>query len=115
MRDSGSSESTINDGSPRRDFAGEPVDADDVAEMDVDLAGLLNRAQQLDAPAPVDKVEEDELAHIAAGEHSSCEAALRLPRRAVLELFRLGADGGDLVAVRKAFRRGHRRASLVSS
>ena len=53
------------DGSPRRDFAGEPVDADDVAEVDVDLARALDGAEQLDPPGAVDEVEEDELPHVA--------------------------------------------------
>ena len=107
MRESSSSESTRSDGSPRRDFAGEPVDADDVAEVDVDLARALHRAHELDAPAAVDEVEEDELPHVAARHHAAGEPALRVGGRAVVERLRLGADGGDLVAVGEALRRRH--------
>ena len=82
--------------------------ADDVAEVDVDLARDLGGAHQLDAAAAVDEVEEDELPHVAARHHASGEAALRLGGRAVGERLRVGADGGDLVAVGKALRGGHR-------
>ena len=47
--------------------------ADDVAEMDVDLAGARGRAEELDPAAAVDEVEEDELAHVAPREHASGE------------------------------------------
>ena len=82
-------------------------DADDVAEVHVDLARALDRAEQLDPPAAVDEVEEDELAHVAARHHAAGEPALRLGGRAVLERLRLGADARDLVAVGEALRRGH--------
>ena len=79
-----------------------PDDADDVAEVDVDLAGARERAEQLDPAAAVDEVEEDELAHVAAREHAAGEAALpRAPRRRARALG-LGAHGGDLVAVGEA-------------
>src|SRR5581483_9892361 len=47
------------------------ADADDVAEMHVDLARSLDRAEKLDAAAPVDEVEEDELPHVPARHHAS--------------------------------------------
>ena len=86
--------------------------ADDVAEVHVDLAGAGRRAEQLDAAAAVDEVEEDELAHVAAREHAAGEPArLGRPRRSVVERLGLGADGRDLVAVREAlWRRGASRS-----
>ena len=43
--------------------------ADDVAQVDVELAGALDRAEELDPAGAVDEVEEDELAEVAAREH----------------------------------------------
>ena len=79
---------TFSDGSPRRDLAGCPPHADDVAEVDVDLVG-----DQLDAAAPVDEVEEGDLAHLAPCHHPSGEPELLrlvLPTR----LERLGLGPG---------------------
>ena len=81
--------------------------------MDVDLAGARERAEQLDPAAPVDEVEEDELPHVAAREHPARETALLGPFGAGLERCGLGADGGDLVAVRKALRRRRPHGSLT--
>ena len=50
--------------------------ADDVAEVDVDLAGAVDRAEELDPARAVDEVEEDELPHVAAREHAAGEPAL---------------------------------------
>ena len=76
--------------------------ADDVAEMEIELARALDRADQLDAAGAVDEVEEDELPHVAARHDPAGEAALRrVVGRAGLELLGLGADGRDLVPVRK--------------
>ena len=107
MRASTSSESTWSDGSPRRDFAGEPVDTDDVAEMHVDLARALDRAEELDPPAAVDEIEEDELAHVAARHHAAREPAFRLRGCAVLVLFGLGANAAISSRSGKRFARGH--------
>ena len=85
-------------------------DAGDVAEVDVDLAGSLDRADQLDAPAAVDELEEGELAHVAAREDAAGEAALLCGFAAGLERLGLGPHGGDLVPVRKALR-FHRRSA----
>ncbi len=82
-------------------------DADDVTQVDLDLARALHRAQELDAPAPVDEVEKDELAHVAAGHHAPREPARRLSGRAVLERFRFDSDRRAVVAVGEALRRGH--------
>ena len=59
---------------------GRAGDADDVAEVDVDLARALDRAEQLDAPGAVDEVEEDELPHVAARHDAAGEPALRRRR-----------------------------------
>ena len=83
-----------------------PADrADDVAEVDVDLAGAAERAEELDPAAAVDEVEEDELAHVAPGEHPAGEAPLLGALDAGLERLGLRAHGGDLVAVRESLRR----------
>ena len=67
-----------------------PADADDVAEVDVDLRS----GEQLDPAAAVDEVEEDDLPHLAPRHH-----AAREPERAVdssvrpaSSCSRLGAD-----------------------
>ena len=51
-----------------------PCHSDDVAEVDVDLAGARCVAQKLDPRAAVDEVEEDELPHAAAPEHTAGDA-----------------------------------------
>ena len=84
-----------------------PGDADEVAEVHVDLARALDRAEQLDAPGAIDEVEEDELPHVAARHHAPGEPPLRLGRRPVLERVGFIPDGGDLVAAGKALRGGH--------
>src|SRR4029079_8195515 len=43
-----------------------PAHADDVAQVDVEPAQLFRLGQELDLPASVDEVEEDELSHVAA-------------------------------------------------
>ena len=70
--------------------------------MHVHLARRLDLAEQLDAAAAVDEVEEDELAHVAPREHTAREAPRLLAFHVVLERVRLGVDGGDLVPVGKA-------------
>ena len=87
-------------------------DADDVAEVDVDLAGALEGAQELDSPGAVDEVEEHELAQVASRQHTAGEASRRPGLRTVLERPRLREDRCDLVAVGKALRRGHSRESI---
>ena len=90
--------------------------ADDVAEVDVDLARARLRAEQLDPAAAVDEVEEDELPHVAARQHAPGQAALLGAFDAVLERVRLGADAGDLVAVREPLRwRGHEGLTIAQA
>ena len=77
-----------------------PADADDVAEVDVDLA-----CEQLEPPAPVDEVEERDLPHLAARHHASRNAeGPRLVGRARLDLLRHLPDRSDLVPVGKTLR-----------
>ena len=104
---SSSSSSTASDGSPRRVFVGLAVDADDVAEVDVDRAGAVGRAEELDLPRAVDEVEEDELAVPAAPEHPPGDAARLVAFLPGLELLRLGPSRGDLVPLREALRQRH--------
>ena len=117
MRERSSSSSTASDGSPRRLFAGLPVDADHVAEVDVDLAGARGRAQQLDAARAVDEVEEDELPHVTPRHHAPGEAPRLGGLRPALERLGLGANLGDLVAVRIALRRAlaHGRLTIAQA
>ena len=86
---------------------GRSFDADDVAEVNLDLARALDVAHELDPAGAVDEVEEDELAHVAPRHHAAGETALRLGARAVLERLGLRADRRDLVAVGEPLRRGH--------
>ena len=79
-------------------------DADDVAEVDVDLAG-----EQLDPPAAVDEVEEGDLPHLAPREHASREPErLRLVGRARARHLVGAAVDGDDSPGREALRQ-HRR------
>ena len=87
------SSSTASDGSPRRDFAGLPDDADDVAEMDVDVADPARVAHELDAPRAVDEVEEDELAHLAPRHDAAGEAPRLVELAAGFERLGRGANG----------------------
>jgi len=81
--------------------------ADDVTEVNVDLAGALDWAEELDAAGAVDEIEEDELSQVTARQHAAREAPRRPGRLVIRERLRLRADGDDLVAVGEAFRRGH--------
>ena len=86
-------------------------DADDVAEVEVELARPLDGADQLDPPGAVDEVEEHELPHVPPGHDAAGEPPLRLGRRARVERLRLGADGSDRVAIAEVLRPGTWRAS----
>ena len=99
------SSSTASDGSPRRDFAGRPDDADDVAEMDVDVADAAGVAHELDAPGAVDEVEEDELPHLAARHDATGETPRLVELASGVEPLGRGANVRDRVPIRKALRR----------
>ncbi len=87
--------------------------ADDVAEMDVDGAAAILRAEQLDLAGAIDEIEEGELPVAAAPEHSPRDPpdARRLP--AGVERLCLEPDRLDLVPFRKALGHAHRRASVL--
>ena len=73
---------------------------DDVAEVDVDLAG-----EQLDPAAAVDEVEERDLPHLPPREHAAGEPErLRVVGGAGLDPVRDLTDCGDLVPVGEALR-----------
>ena len=88
--------------------------ADDVAQVDVEPAQLFRLGQELDLPASVDEVEEDELPHVAAAQHPAGERVLSAGRLR-LERLRLRPDGSDLVPIGEAVRSAHDRASLEGS
>ena len=83
--------------------------SDEVAEVDVDLADPLLRAEQLDPAGAVDQVEERQLAHVAACHHPAGEPTLGRRLGARLDLLGLAAHVGDRVAVGEALRRRHGR------
>ena len=92
-------------------------DADDVAEVDVDLAGALRLDEQLDAARAVDEIEEDELPHVAPRHHAAGDAVRPLALAAGLDPVGLGADVGDRRAVGKTLRRirhGHESRAAQS-
>ena len=79
-----------------------PRGADDVAEVDVDLARPFGRAEQLDPARAVDEVEEDELPHVAPGHHTAGDAQRLVGVLARFERLGGRAHGGDVVPVMKA-------------
>ena len=74
-------------------------DADDVAEMDVDVADAPGVAHELDAPRAVDEVEEDELPHLAPRHDAPSEAPRFLELTAGLDLVGRCAYVDDGVAI----------------
>src|SRR5581483_7177901 len=89
---------------------GGPADgADDVAEVDVDLAGPLDRAEELDTAGAVDEVEERELPHVAPRHHPTGDATGLGAFRARVEELRLGTNALNLLPLREALRRHDRR------
>jgi hypothetical protein len=79
--------------------------------VDVDLACAVDRAEELDPARAVDEIEEYELPHPPPPEHAAGDAALLRALGARGQRLGLGADGGDLVAVREAL--GRHAASVV--
>jgi hypothetical protein len=80
-----------------------PGRADDVTEVDVDL-----RREELDAPAPVDEVEERDLSHLPARHHAPGQPEeLAVVLGARLDLVGDAPDRSDLVPVGKALRQVH--------
>ena len=80
-------------------------DADDVAEIDVDRARPRRVAEELDATAAIDEIEEDELPHFPTSEHTAGRANLLLRLGPRLErlgrLTHLGERDGAGEALRR--------------
>ena len=88
-----------------------PTHADDVTQVDVEATELVRLGQELDLPAAVDEVEEDELPHVPPA-HDSARERVLCAGRLRLEGLRLRPDSSDLLPVGKAVRSPHDRASL---
>ena len=84
-------------------------DAEDVAQVHVELAGHRRVGDHLDPTRPVDEVEEDELPHPAPCHRATGDATRRPRVAAVGQRLRLGPDCGDLVPIGEALRGRHRR------
>ena len=92
---------------PALRLRGNPGDADDVAEVDVDGPGAVLGHEQLDLPGAVDEVEEDELPHVPPSHDPPGDAprlASLLPR---LDLVGVDANGSNLLPVGKPLRQSH--------
>ena len=85
--------------------------------MNVDLPGPHRGAQELDAARPVDQVEEDELSHVAPGEHPAREAPRFRPLFPHLQRLGLPSRARDLVPVGEALRQrgGHGRLTIAQA
>jgi hypothetical protein len=83
------------------------VRADDVAEVDaLGRSGYVAAHEELQAPAAVDDVEEDELAHVTPGHDAAGDAAALARLAARLSGLGLGAYRRDLDPVWEALGRG---------
>jgi len=82
-------------------------DADDVAEVHLDLTRDGRVADRLNASGAIDDVEEDELPHLAPRHRAARDPPLRLGGAAVLERLRFRSNRRDLVPVGEALRSGH--------
>ncbi len=85
----------------------DPLDADEVAEVEVDRPGPFLLPEQLDPPGAVDEVEEDELPHVPPGHDPAGQPPALAALAPGLELLGVGADGDDLVPIRKPLRHPH--------
>jgi hypothetical protein len=96
-----------------RGYAG---DADHVTEVEVDAAAEVVRPhEQLDPPAPVDEVEEHELAHVPAGHDAPGQPPGLVRLGARFELLRLRANVGCVDAIGEPLRQRHPRESSCAS
>ena len=82
-------------------------DADDVAEVDVDVPDATRVAHELDSPGPVDEIEEDELPHLAPRHDATGEAPRFVELAAGLDRVGRGADVDDGVAIGEPLRSRH--------
>ena len=103
------------DGSPRRDFARRARRRRRCRRGRRRPRPCARGAEELDPAGAVDEVEEDELAHVAARHDAAGEAPRpRAPSAPGSSGSASARTRGDLVAVGKALRQAHRRASLAA-
>ena len=74
-------------------------DADQVAQVEVEVPHAIALHEQLDLPAPVDEVEEDELPQVAPAHHPPRQAKALPALGSSLELVRCHASVRDGCAV----------------
>jgi hypothetical protein len=86
-------------------------DADDVTEVEVDAAELVRPDEQLKPPAPVDQVEEHQLAHVAARHDPPREAMGAVGLVAGVEPLGLRPSRRYVDAVWKSLRERHRTSA----
>jgi hypothetical protein len=79
--------------------------ADDVPQVDVDVTGPRGVAEELDAPAAIDEVEEDELPQLATSEDAAGNANLGVGLLSCLHPLGLRAHLRERDGVRKPLRR----------
>ncbi len=79
-----------------------PRGPDDVAEIDVDLAGALRRTEQLDSARAVDEVEENELPHVTSRHHAPGDTHRAVRVLARFERLGCATNRRHLVPVGKA-------------
>ena len=89
-------------------------DADDVSEVDVDITRARRVAEELNAAAAVDEVEEDELPHLSAAKDAPRCAHDRVRFFARFDPLGLRADALERNGVGEALR-SHQPASLSSA
>jgi len=85
----------------------DPGGADDVSEVEVDRPGAIFGDEQLELPGAVDEVEEDELPHVPPSHDAPGHAPGLAGLRPGLDLIRVHANRGDLLAIGKPLRQCH--------
>ena len=91
---------------------GEPLNAHDVAEIDVDGTRAIGRAQQLDAARTIDKVEKRQLAVATARQDATRKPTSLRALCASLKRLRFEQNGANLIAPGKPSWQGYRRQFL---
>jgi hypothetical protein len=82
-------------------------DADDVSEVDVDVARPARVAHELDAPRAVDEVEEDQLPHLPPRHDAAREPSRLVDLASRVDLVGGRANIGDRVAIGESLGRRH--------
>ena len=78
-------------------LGGDPGDADDVPEVDVDRPGAILGNEQLDLPGAVDEIEEDELPHVPPGHDTPGQPPRHADLLPGLDLIGVHPNGSDLL------------------